>query len=189
MNSPALFLDRDGVINVDRGYVHQPEEVEFIYGIFELCRAARHAGYLRVVVTNQAGIGRGLYTERDFEALTDWMRQRFDAEGAPLDGVYYCPTHPTAGVGVYRIESDRRKPAPGMILQAARDLAIDLPASILVGDKESDIEAGRRAGVGRNVLLTSDAHLSVKPPAVAARSLHEVASWFAGADVRLALEK
>jgi D-glycero-D-manno-heptose 1,7-bisphosphate phosphatase len=189
VTSRALFLDRDGVINVDCGYVHRPEQVEFVDGIFELCRAAKSAGYLRVVVTNQAGIGRGFYTERDFETLTDWMGQRFDAEGASLDGVYHCPTHPTAGVGAFRVESDRRKPAPGMILQAARDFDIDLAASILVGDKDSDIEAGRRAGIGRNVLLMSAACVHVDPPAIAVRSLRDVTSWFARADVRLATER
>lgn len=150
---PALFLDRDGVINVDHGYVHRIDHFEFLPGIFDLCRAARARDHRVVVVTNQAGIGRGLYTEREFSELTEWMRARFNDEGAPIDGVYFCPTHPTAGIGVYRVQSAFRKPAPGMILQAAAELGLDLAASVLVGDKASDAVAGASAGVGRIVVM------------------------------------
>jgi D-glycero-D-manno-heptose 1,7-bisphosphate phosphatase len=100
------------------------------------------------VVTNQAGIGRGYYTEADFHLLTDWMCEQFAKQGAHIDGVYYCPFHPEYGVGEYLKDSDCRKPAPGMLLQAAREHDIDLKHSVLVGDKPSDIEAGQRAGVG-----------------------------------------
>ena len=148
MSQPALFLDRDGVINVDHGYVHKPEDVEFVDGIFELVAAAKRAGYLVVVVTNQAGIGRGYYSEDDFHALMDWMKARFVERGGQVDAVYFCPYHPEHGIGEYRRESDCRKPAPGMLLQAARDLDIDLASSIFVGDKPSDMAAGRAAGVG-----------------------------------------
>jgi len=148
----ALFLDRDGVINVDRGYVCSPEQFELVDGIIDLCRHAFRLGYLLVVATNQAGIGRGYYTEADFLALSDWMCDAFRERGAPIAKVYYCPFHPEFGVGEYRRESDCRKPAPGMILQAARDFDVDLRRSVLVGDKESDILAGIAAGVGCNVL-------------------------------------
>lgn len=148
MTTPALFLDRDGVINVDRGYVHRIEDFEFIDGIFELCRCAKALGYKLVVATNQAGIGRGLYTEEQFHALTDWMKARFAEEGAALDGVYFCPTHPTAGIGAFRVESTFRKPGPGMLLQAARELDIQLAKSMMLGDKTSDRAAARNAGVG-----------------------------------------
>jgi D-glycero-D-manno-heptose 1,7-bisphosphate phosphatase len=152
----ALFLDRDGVINFDRGYVHRSEDFEFLPGIFELCSAARAQGLRLVVVTNQAGIGRGLYDERDFERLTVWMRERFAEAGAPIDAVYHCPTHPTAGIGPYRAESPRRKPNPGMILDARDELGLDLAASILLGDKPSDVQAGLAAGVGLNLLLVAE---------------------------------
>jgi D-glycero-D-manno-heptose 1,7-bisphosphate phosphatase len=148
----ALFLDRDGVINVDRGYVCSPEQFELVDGITDLCRHAVGLGYLLIVATNQAGIGRGYYTEADFLALTDWMCDAFRERGAPIAKVYYCPFHPEFGVGEYRRESDCRKPAPGMILHAARDFDLDLRRSVLVGDKESDIQAGVAAGVGCNVL-------------------------------------
>ena len=126
MTTPALFLDRDGVINVDHGYVHRPEHFEFVPGIFELCAEATTRGLPIVVVTNQAGIGRGYYTEADFHRLTDWMHERFRQAGVPLTAVYFCPFHPTAGIGAYRAESEFRKPGPGMILQAAREHALDL---------------------------------------------------------------
>lgn len=147
MNRPALFLDRDGVINVDHGYVHRPEEFEFFEGIFELVAAAKRAGYLVIVVTNQAGIGRGYYSEADFHALTDWMKARFSERGCQIDAVYFCPYHPEHGIGQYRRDSDCRKPAPGMLLQAQREWDIDMQRSILVGDKPSDMAAGRAAGV------------------------------------------
>lgn len=153
MDRPALFLDRDGVINEYRPYVHRIEDFRFIEGIFELVAAAGHAGYLTIVVTNQAGIGRGLYTEEDFWRLTDWMMARFGDHGCRIDRVEFCPTHPQHGIGRYRVDSECRKPRPGMILQAARDFAIDLGQSILIGDKPSDIEAGLAAGVGTTVLF------------------------------------
>lgn len=151
-----MFLDRDGVINVDHGYVHNYDEFQFVEGIFEVCRAAKQLGYLVFVVTNQAGIGRGYYSEREFLELTDWMCNVFEAEGVIVDKVYFCPTHPEHGVGNYKVESVFRKPNPGMILQAAQEFDVDLGASILVGDKETDITAGLAAGVGRNLLYDSD---------------------------------
>ncbi|GAB3098531.1 D-glycero-beta-D-manno-heptose 1,7-bisphosphate 7-phosphatase [Lysobacter terrae] len=150
-----MFLDRDGVINHDAGYTHRWEDFEFVDGIFDLCRFAKQQGYLLVVVTNQAGIARGFYTEADFHALTEKMCERFQREGAPLDRVYFSPFHPEHGVGRYKLDSACRKPHPGMILRAADELAISLSESVLVGDKESDILAGHSAGVGCNLLLLS----------------------------------
>ena len=148
MSRPALFLDRDGIINVDHGYVVRQEDFDFIEGIFDVVLAANRAGYLVIVVTNQAGIGRGYYTEANFHQITDWMLEQFDLRGAHIEAVYFSPYHPEHGVGEYRRDSDCRKPAPGMLLRAAREHDIDLKHSILVGDKLSDIEAGQRAGVG-----------------------------------------
>jgi len=148
---PALFLDRDGVINIDHDYVCRQEDFEFVEGIFELCRHAKRLGYLIFVITNQAGIGRGYYTEQDFHSLTDWMCERFAAEGAALDRVYFCPYHAEHGVGPYRANSPFRKPAPGMILQARDEFGVDLANSVLVGDRSSDIQAGIAAGVGCNL--------------------------------------
>lgn len=149
---PALFLDRDGVINIDHGYVCKQEDFEFVDGIFELCRQARQLGYLIFVVTNQAGIGRGYYTERDFLNLSDWMCGVFEAQSVVIDKVYFCPSHPEHGVGKYKVDSPYRKPGPGMILQAAEEFGVDLQQSVLVGDKVSDIKAGLAAGVGCTLL-------------------------------------
>ena len=150
---PALFLDRDGIINVDHGYVHRREQFEFVPGIFELARHAAGVGWPVVVVTNQAGIGRGLFDESAFQKLTHWMCARFAAERAPIARVYHCPYHPEFGRGAYRLDHPWRKPRPGMILQAAADLGLDLPASALVGDKPSDIAAATAAGIGLRILV------------------------------------
>lgn len=149
----ALFLDRDGVINVDHGYVCSPEQTQFIDGIFELCRAATQRGFLNVVITNQAGIARGYYTEQEFKAYMDWMRSEFRKRDARLDAVYYCPHHPVHGQGDYLRDCDCRKPKPGMILQAARDLDLDLAGSIFLGDSASDTAAAGAAGVGACIEL------------------------------------
>lgn len=149
----ALFLDRDGVINVEKNYVYRIDDFEFIPSIFELARAAQQAGYLLIVITNQAGIARGYYSEDDFHRLTEWMLNQFACQGVTIDKVYYCPYHPDEGRGSYKRESLDRKPNPGMILRGKDELKLDLGSSILVGDKESDIEAGRRAGVGKLILL------------------------------------
>lgn len=155
MYRPALFLDRDGVINIDHGYVSTKETFEFIDGIFDLCRQAKRFGYLICVITNQTGIGRGYYTEEDFLHLTDWMCSQFIKENAPIDKIYFCPTHPEQGIGKYKVASSYRKPGPGMIVQAAQEFNIDLSRSILVGDKITDIQAGLAAGVGCNLLYSN----------------------------------
>lgn len=153
VKKPALFLDRDGVINEDHGYVFETDKFKFIDGIFELVSAANTNGYLVVVVTNQAGIGRGYYTEDDFNHLTYWMCQQFKLHEARIDSVYYCAFHPEHGVGKYKHDSINRKPGPGMIFDAAKELSIDLKLSILLGDKSTDILAGQRAGIQELFLL------------------------------------
>lgn len=152
----ALFLDRDGVINVEKDYVYKIQDFEFMEGIFDLCRIAQMRGLLIVIITNQAGIGRGYYGEADFHALSDWMLSRFKEQGIEIAGVYFCPDHPEHGLGKYKRESECRKPNPGMILEACLDFQIDLSASFLLGDKESDVQAGKTAGVGSNFLLLSE---------------------------------
>jgi D-glycero-D-manno-heptose 1,7-bisphosphate phosphatase len=150
--APALFLDRDGVINVDTGYIHRIDQIEFLPGIFELARFAAEASWPIVVVTNQAGIGRGLYRESDYQAVNEWICGRFRTERAPLAKVYHCPFHPE-GIGEYRLDHPWRKPKPGMILQAAADLNLDLSRSALIGDRESDIAAAAAAGVAARIRL------------------------------------
>jgi D-glycero-D-manno-heptose 1,7-bisphosphate phosphatase len=156
MDGSALFLDRDGVINVDRGYVYRLHQFEFVPGIFQLARF--WANELRrpiVVVTNQSGIGRGYFDESAYADLTRWMCDRFEAEGAAIARVYHCPYHPLHGIGEYRRDHPWRKPKPGMILQAVSDLGLDPARCVIVGDQMSDIEAGTAAGLGLRILLAA----------------------------------
>src|SRR5258708_2005935 len=147
----GLILDRDGVINQDTGYVHRADQCRFVDGIFATTKAFAARGFAVVIATNQSGIGRGLYGEADYAALMDWMRGEFVRHSVAIAAAYHCPDHPTAGMGPYRRENSWRKPGPGMILQAAADLSLDLARSWTVGDRDSDIAAGRAAGVGRLV--------------------------------------
>ena len=156
MTRPAAFLDRDGVINLDRGYVHRWEDFEFVPGAVDAMRRLEAAGYALVVVTNQSGVARGLYGERELELLGEQLRAHLADAGVHLAAIEYCPHLPQASVAAYAVACDCRKPAPGMILRAARALQLDLARSVLFGDKPTDIEAGRRAGVGRSFLLATD---------------------------------
>jgi len=156
-SSKALFLDRDGVVNTEQGYVHSPEHFHFREGIFELCRAAQTLGYLLLVVTNQAGIARGYYTEAEFLELTEWMIHKFAEQQIQIARVYYCPYHPVHGRGRYKYDSPDRKPKPGMLLRAQAEFNLDLSSSVLIGDQLSDIDAAQAAGVGTKILLRSGA--------------------------------
>ncbi|MCW5660627.1 MAG: D-glycero-beta-D-manno-heptose 1,7-bisphosphate 7-phosphatase [Burkholderiaceae bacterium] len=151
----AVFLDRDGVINVDFGYVHKVEQFRFIPGSDEAMARLQAAGWRLVVVTNQSGLARGLYSIDDYERFTTHLRAQLAAIGVQLDAVLHCPHLPDAAVHAYRRACDCRKPGPGMLLQAARELSLDLSASVIVGDRLSDVQAGRAAGVGHCVLVRS----------------------------------
>ena len=155
IKKPALFLDRDGVINVEKNYIYKKKDIEFIEGIFDLVRLAKKKNFLIFVITNQAGIGRGFYSEEDFFELNNWMKEFFISQQASIDKVYYCPYHPEFGKGEYLRESSRRKPNPGMILDACVDFNVDLSKSILIGDKYSDIQAGIAANINTNLLYCS----------------------------------
>lgn len=151
----ALFLDRDGVINEEIGYLHRFEEVRFVDGIVPLLQLANRLGVFTCVVTNQAGIGRGLYTEAQFQELMRRMRGALGEQGAVLDAVYHSPFHPEHGLGEYRRDTPCRKPAPGMLLQAAAEHGLDVGRSVMVGDRCSDMAAGAAAGVPDLFLLNS----------------------------------
>jgi D-glycero-D-manno-heptose 1,7-bisphosphate phosphatase len=148
-NHKALFLDRDGVINIDKGYVHKIVDFIFTDHIFKIISHFQKKGYLIVVVTNQSGIARGFYSEQDFLDLTDWMINEFSLKGIRIEKVYFCPHHPD-----FDIVCNCRKPSPGMILKATKDLNIDLENSILIGDNQSDLDAGQSAGVKQNFFLS-----------------------------------
>ncbi|GHD48870.1 D-alpha,beta-D-heptose 1,7-bisphosphate phosphatase [Marinobacter persicus] len=158
MSNKAVFLDRDGVINVDHGYVYRKEDFEFVDGIFEVCRHFQKQGYLLIVVTNQSGIARGMYTEADFQRLTEWMLERFREEGIEIAAVYHCPHHPKFGPEETR-DCDCRKPKPGMILKAIEEFDIAPCRSIMLGDKSTDEEAGIRAGLGKNIKINDSSDI------------------------------
>lgn len=148
MMNKAFFLDRDGVINKEKDYVYKIEDFDFIDGVFEVCKYLQTQDYLIIIITNQAGIARGKYTEEDYQRLTNWMINEFEKKGIKISKVYHCPHHPD-----FSGTCDCRKPKAGMILQAKKDFDIDLSQSILVGDKNSDIEAGVNAGIRMNYLV------------------------------------
>lgn len=166
---------------MDSGYVHEPSECVFIEDIFELVRAANHADYTVVLVTNQAGIGRGYFPVSQFEAFTDWMLGEFQQRGARIDRVYYCPHHPESGLGDYRQACDCRKPQPGMFVRARAELDLDMEGSLMIGDKLSDLEAAARAGVEHRFLLAPLGEQGPELPAsLGSRidSLSELTGWF-----------
>ena len=153
MSRKAAFIDRDGVLNEERAFVYRVEDFSFVPGAIEALRALQAAGYRLVVITNQSGIARGLYAEADYLALTAHMEEGLRKEGVKLDAVEYCPHLADAPVERYRVDCDCRKPKPGMLTRAIRALDIDPEASILVGDRLSDVEAGRAAAIGRCFLV------------------------------------
>jgi D-glycero-D-manno-heptose 1,7-bisphosphate phosphatase len=181
MRSPpkhkAVFLDRDGTLIVDTGYCSDPADVKLIDGVQELLRRLKQAGFKLVVVTNQSGIGRGYFGECEFWAVQKELERQ--AGGDLIDATYFCADTPESA-------SERRKPNPGMLLEAANDLGIDLPESYMIGDKVTDIEAGIRAGVKASILVSSDAPES--PPtseeAIVVRDLRQVTEIILGGQSR-----
>ncbi len=146
----ALFLDRDGVINVEKDYLYKIDDFEFIDGIFDLCKYYLNEEYIIIVVTNQSGIARNYYTEDDFNKLTRWMSSQFLKEGIKISRVYHCPHHPDISGSC-----SCRKPKPGMLLEAQKEFNLNLENSLIIGDKERDIEAGLNAGVKESYLFDS----------------------------------
>ena len=138
MKTKALFLDRDGVINVDKNYVYKVQDFEFCAGIFTLCALFLSKGYKIFVITNQSGIARGFYSKKDFENLSAFMCDEFAKKGVFISRIYHCP---------HLEECECRKPKPGMILKAQAEFDIDLANSVFIGDNLSDMQAGKNAGV------------------------------------------
>lgn len=152
----AIFLDRDGTINHDPGFVHRVADLELLPGVVEGLRRMMAAGYLLVIVSNQSGVARGMFSEAQMHAFNAALLERLAAAGVSIEAVYCCPFHRDATVTAYRQDSPLRKPSPGMLLQAMAEHGIDLAASFAVGDKRSDVAAGRAAGC-RTILLRTGA--------------------------------
>lgn len=148
----ALFLDRDGVVNVEKNYLHKIEDFELLDGIIEVCQHYEALGYLIIIVTNQSGISRGYYTENDFKHLSEWMIDYFKSLGVTITHIYHCPHHENIDGAC-----ECRKPEPGMFLEAQKDFDIDMKNSVMIGDNERDIQAAVRAGVTTNILLSAEA--------------------------------
>lgn len=162
----AVFLDRDGTLNIDYGYVHEIDNFKFINGAIDTLRKLKEMGYLLVLVTNQSGIARGYFSEKQFLQLTEWMDWSLAEQGVELDGIYYCPHHPD-GKGEYNENCDCRKPKSGMLLQAIEELKIDPAQSVMVGDKVDDLKAGIGAKVKTNVLVRTGKFVTEEGIAIA----------------------
>lgn len=144
---PAIFFDRDGVLHKDIGYAHRPADIEWSLGVAEAIKSVNEAGAFAFVVTNQSGVARGRFGERDVRALHDWMSARLESHGARIDAFEYCPYHRFALVPAYRRDSFDRKPNPGMLLSLMNRFPVDPARAVLIGDKSSDLAAARAAGI------------------------------------------
>lgn len=144
----AIFLDRDGVINREIGYLNKIEDFEFIDGVFDACNYYQRIGYLIIVITNQSGISRGFYSENDFYHVTNWMLNQFHKKDITILDIFFCPHSPSANCGC-------RKPEPGMFFQARDKYDIDMTKSWMIGDRDRDIKAANRAGISNTILVRS----------------------------------
>jgi D-glycero-D-manno-heptose 1,7-bisphosphate phosphatase len=183
MGVRAVFLDRDGTVNTEENFLADPELIRLEPAAPAGLRALRQAGFLLVVVSNQSGVARGLFDERTVRRLNDALEAALEREGVKVARYYFCPHHPAGTVEKYAVDCPCRKPAPGMLLEAAGELDIDLAASYTVGDRARDLEAGRRAGT-RTVLVTTgygvhaeDEVLEMRLADYVARDLEDAAAW------------
>jgi D-glycero-D-manno-heptose 1,7-bisphosphate phosphatase len=181
----AAFLDRDGTLCEEVGYLRSPGQIRLIPGAGEAVRRLNERGIKAVVVTNQSGVGRGFFSEERLEEIHRELARRIRDEGGVVDAMYYCPHHPTEGKGAYLLACACRKPSPGLILRAAADLNLDLKRSYCVGDRLADLECGRRVGTKGILVLTGygreesfrAAESPLGPPSWIAPSLREAVCW------------
>ncbi len=179
----AVFLDRDGVITEDTGYPHEIDKIRFLARASEAIKVLNDNGFKVIVVTNQAGVARGYFTEETVKEINKYVQESLVKRGARIDRIYYCPHHIDGTVAKYRKECQYRKPNPGMIEQAVREFNIDLEASFIIGDSITDIETGYRAGC-RSILLSGQEEpkrgkrITPKPDYIAT-DLYEAVQWIA----------
>jgi D-glycero-D-manno-heptose 1,7-bisphosphate phosphatase len=159
-----VFLDRDGTVNVEVHYLSEPRQLELLPTVAETISTLNAQGIAVVVVTNQAGVARGYFPEHRLEEIHQRLKQILAEQNAKIDGVYYCPHHPTAGLGKYQMQCDCRKPMPGMLQQAARELNLDLSRSLMIGDRDSDLEAGANAGCQTALVRTGYGEVTSAAP-------------------------
>ena len=151
----AAFLDRDGVINKDYGYVHKWEDFKFCDGAIEGLKLLKSLDYLLVIITNQSGIDRGFFSQLEYEKLTEKYTKKLSKDGLNIDAIYHCPHHPEYSEPNFK-DCNCRKPKPGMIFNAVKEFNINLTNSIIIGDSARDIEAGKNAGIKQRFLITSE---------------------------------
>jgi len=181
--SAAVFLDRDGTINEEVGYLDRLDKLRLLPGAGEAVRLINRSGMKVVVITNQSGIGRGLFDEVFVGAVHAEMSRMLGEAGAVIDGFYFCPHHPTEGIGGYRRSCSCRKPAPGLLLRAASELAIDLSRSYMIGDMAKDVEAGQRAGAKGILVRTGygkDMEAGSSAPDHIASDILDAVRWILG---------
>lgn len=188
----AVFLDRDGTVNEEVGYLSDLRQLKLIPGAGAAIKLLNDAGFKVVLVTNQSGVARGYFPESFVQETHELLTRLLSSEGAQLDGIYYCPHHPKSGSSHYTRECDCRKPATGLLRRAAADLGLDLQNSFMVGDKWIDVELGQRAGCRSILVRSGHAHddpgnlrpSPVKDPDFIAHDLAEAASWILARDAR-----
>lgn len=169
---PAAFLDRDGVLNIDHGYTHRPDQLEWVAGAPQAVRLLNEAGYTVIVITNQSGIARGYYLDTAVKLFHDTMQDRLRGEGAHIDAFYYCPHHPQGTVKELAVPCHCRKPNPGMLEQAARDWLIDRDRSFMIGDKDDDVAAAKAFGIHAiRFNIATDSLIEVVRAEIAARAV------------------
>lgn len=169
----AVFLDRDGVINVDFGYVYKSIDFVFLPGVIEGLKTFQNNGFELIVITNQSGMARGYYSQEDYNNLTKYYQDILIIQGVRISGIYCCPHHPRGSVEPLAISCDCRKPSPGMLLKAASDLDLDLGRSFMIGDKITDMLAAKSAGLRYGVLLSNELAEPIDFPIVLSHSLYE----------------
>lgn len=160
---PAVFFDRDGVLNEDDGYPFDPNKIRWVEGAQQAVKAVNDAGYFAFVVTNQSGIARGFYRERHVRNLHDWMSRELTIVGAHIDAFEFCPHHPDGLIARYRVLCNCRKPQPGMIKALLERYPVDVGASFLIGDKQSDLAAAQAVGIAAHLFDGSNLHAFITP--------------------------
>jgi D,D-heptose 1,7-bisphosphate phosphatase len=177
MNNKAIFLDRDGTINSDKGYTYKIEDLQFIKGVIEGLKKLQNKGYKLIIASNQSGIARGYYTEEDYFVFRSELHRKLKEQGILIDAEYFCPHHPEKGTGKYRVDCNYRKPKIGMLEQAAKDFNLNLRECWVIGDKFADIETGKNAECRTIYVLTGEEKNPIEYADFVAKDMVEAANY------------